>query len=615
MFEVFSKNILEDDSDENLRIQSELLRSQWVERGLKTVAQQKNAMTQSRKAVKERFGEAHPVLEYLNFTTEEWIEVNRGTAATVAEQNEALIPLTPKTVNALVYRATNLLLSREWADIAAGLMLLTGRRSTEILKTARLEPKSSFSVIFRGALKRRGEPVELAFEVPSLTEATTVLTALDKLRKICPTESMSIEAVNGTLSGQIGAAVDRGFGDLLPPVKGRERVHAQMLRKLYAAIAVYFYCPLQVDEVEYRSHIQGHFSGHTDLSLAERRQIAADRHYRGYFIVDDDGAIRKGIRLDWQSVEVLEDFRSNQVVDGGISNQTLSNAKSALQDASSNSSGSSRSGDFKRLKVDVEMLRLCASLLEIPVLAEDGYQSLFDSVFAAVIEKLINSRAGEDLSPQAEPQAEPSGSSIAQLDELVKQMGGLVGKLRVQVEPDHEALDAMRQERDDACQKLEAMRQLLGVPAEAPRAVESVKAEPVEDKPVEDKPVEDKPVEDESVEAADTQQNTFNNGSDGAAQPALPSAAADIDPRLVRVIRSIIHHNEQAQSINDMWAINGLSVMTLARSIGAGTQSKVKAAVEVMSEEIEAHHQKHGLSKRHNKRHEKPIAESVKLIR
>ena len=285
------------------------MRDQWNEYGMRKLTQHKDLMREVRASLKADLGEGHIALQTMTFSREEWFEANRRNIQRTAHQNEEQVVLSPQTVNAVVTRATQLLASREWYDIAAGLTVLTGRRSTEVLKTAEFTPKTLFSVMFSGALKRQGEATAVTFEIPTLAQAEYVLTGLAKLRAIVDTANLTEGQVNQTYAHSVAKACDRHFADLLSPPKDKDNLYTHLFRKIYATIATYFYCPPTVDEAEFRAHIQGHFSGHEHLTLAERRTIASDRHYRSYIILDNQNRTAKGIRLNWQGVKVIEDFR------------------------------------------------------------------------------------------------------------------------------------------------------------------------------------------------------------------------------------------------------------------------------------------------------------------
>ncbi len=86
--------------------------------------------------------------------------------------------------DSLIKAGRLLLLSDSYVALAAGLMLLTGRRPTEILKTAEFKVETRNTLLFRGQLKRKeGEPDPKWFSIPVLADANIVCTALRVLRE------------------------------------------------------------------------------------------------------------------------------------------------------------------------------------------------------------------------------------------------------------------------------------------------------------------------------------------------------------------------------------------------------------------------------------------------
>ena len=275
------------------------MKKQWAKHGLKALKQQRNLMTDVRRAIKERLGPDHFALESMNFTVDEWIQINQPIDDQVANRNEHQILLDPKNVNALIYRAVNLLDSREWSDIAAGLAVLTGRRSAEVLATAEFEYKTPYSVTFTGALKRRGETQTLSFEIPTLAQAEYIINALDKLRLIVDAKGMSNTEINQKYSDAVARACDRTFADLIPRREGRDNLYTHLFRSVYAAIATHWYCPPRVADIEFKAAIQGHFAVLDQANPERRRSLAASRHYSDYKMGDGTGNIdgRQGIKL------------------------------------------------------------------------------------------------------------------------------------------------------------------------------------------------------------------------------------------------------------------------------------------------------------------------------
>lgn len=284
------------------------MRQQWVDHGMVNLKQQRNLMTDVRKAIKVQLGEDHLALECMNFTVAEWTTINSPIEEQIARRNENVVLL--DNPEAIVARAVRLLENREWAEVAAGLVVLTGRRSSEILGTADFQPKSQWSVLFTGALKRRREPQRLSFEIPTLTTAERVITALSKLRLICPAANLTIEQINQKYAHAVSTACDRHFSDLVPNRNGRNHLFTHLFRSVYAAIATFWYAPTTVDANEYKAAIQGHYAilDTTDTTL--RRSLAASRHYNDYKIADQKGNIdgRQGIKLGYGGVQVIDVF-------------------------------------------------------------------------------------------------------------------------------------------------------------------------------------------------------------------------------------------------------------------------------------------------------------------
>jgi Telomere resolvase len=135
------KEIAELGNSTNERVKAKELANEmkqaWKTYGMKELKQQRSLMTEVRGAIKQQLGKKHIALETMDFSREEWIEINRPIFEKAAIQNKHQVILEPVTVNGIVARATNLLMSCEWSEIAAGLVVLTGRRSTEVLKTAK----------------------------------------------------------------------------------------------------------------------------------------------------------------------------------------------------------------------------------------------------------------------------------------------------------------------------------------------------------------------------------------------------------------------------------------------------------------------------------------------
>jgi Telomere resolvase len=285
------------------------MKGQWASRGLATLPQQRNPMTETRNFLKQMLGEDHVSLIAMNFTTEEWREMNNITSDRVEERNENQKLIT--NPQAIVDKAVLLLHSHDWAEFAAGLAVLVGRRVTEVLSTMHLEPVTEYSVQFTGALKRRGEPVELSFEIPTLCPASLVLKALKKLRRFVSTEEMNPGEVNAHYGAAVIRAGDKHFHDLIPLREGRDSLYTHLYRTIYAVIATHWYCPPGVTAMTFKAQIQGHFQVLEAPTDEIRRSYAASRHYDDYAIGNEHGELdgRHGIKLNQKGVQILQAFQ------------------------------------------------------------------------------------------------------------------------------------------------------------------------------------------------------------------------------------------------------------------------------------------------------------------
>jgi hypothetical protein len=301
------------DSDEGREVAVQLgqsLRQQWAEHGLVALSQQQGLMDMTRRAIKDSLGEGHFSLEVIKFSTAEYVELNELKQRSVARRNEAVKQLI--NPDGIVATAVRLLDSPEWAEVAAGLAVLTGRRSSELLATGVFVPKSKWSVLFSGALKRKGELQKLHFEIPTLTTAQKVCGALDMIRQQLPqAASMSANAVNATFGSAVAAACDRHFAGVVPPRSGGN-LYTHLFRAVYATIATFWYCPPNVDPIEFRAAIQGHYAVLDAQNSELRRSLAASRHYADFEIADkviaQYGGKRKGIKLGAAGIRPIEMF-------------------------------------------------------------------------------------------------------------------------------------------------------------------------------------------------------------------------------------------------------------------------------------------------------------------
>ncbi|MGH2478113.1 MAG: protelomerase family protein [Ktedonobacteraceae bacterium] len=282
----------------------------WKSRGL-VQNSLRNPHSQSRGLVKKSTELSEQVKEWtlthLNFGEEVWIEINRTAPVRLAERLESQMLL--QDPDRILLQAQALLQASRWQDLAAGLAAVTGRRSTEILQTAELRPKSAYSVLFDGQLKTHANEIK-TFEIPTLVPAAQVLDAFARLRAALPTDGKTAHEVSNAFHRGVTTSVKRHFEHLIPARPG-ESISTQTLRAVYMRLAIFFYCPVVIDAEAFVAYISGHrFWNGGD----EHRSHAAGPHYSDYKMADGNGNIdgRQGLRLGQDGVEALEEFAKSQ---------------------------------------------------------------------------------------------------------------------------------------------------------------------------------------------------------------------------------------------------------------------------------------------------------------
>jgi hypothetical protein len=200
-------------------------------RGLTQPPQQKDYLSDIRNAIRV-LDPKHPALEIVDFDTNTWIQINNRASDRLGERQTKFIDHPDK----IVKRATTLLGSYQWSEIACGLAVVTGRRSTEVIKTAQFEYKSKYSLTFTGALKRGDEPVELSIEIPTLCEAQLIIDAIARIRSQLGEEiqGLSKRQVSSRYGRAVASKCDRYFDEFIKsseipfPFTGGEEKNANL---------------------------------------------------------------------------------------------------------------------------------------------------------------------------------------------------------------------------------------------------------------------------------------------------------------------------------------------------------------------------------------------------
>lgn len=167
--------------------------------------------------------------------------------------------------------ASKLLKSSNYREVAAGLELLTGRRITELLKTAVFEQKGSHSVLFTGQLKTKDrEGGDQPYIIPTLCPAKDAIEGLSRLRQMIDCTALTEDETQRRYGGEVNKAVKQHFLSLMGDKE--EAAHSHSLRAIYGVICFRLYRDSDVNELSvYLSEVLGHGDGSEKSALSYKR--------------------------------------------------------------------------------------------------------------------------------------------------------------------------------------------------------------------------------------------------------------------------------------------------------------------------------------------------------
>ena len=259
----------------------------------------------------------HIGLKVCNLSEGEWVQMNDRSRATTQERlNQTQLVRDPEGI---VQRGVSLLFSQDWAEVVVGIALATGRRLAELVKTGMFVVKEPYTLWFEGQVKGRTRLQE-RYEIPTLVRAYLVVEAVAKVRRLVDCRELEVEQVSQKYGKAVNEAVERVYAEMIPARSDRERLSVHNLRTLYASIAVLWYAPDVVSEVNYKAYIHGHrfvlspevAPGTSEDEVEQvRLNYASHANYDDYKLADAQGKLdgRHGIRLGQPGVTVLDFFQ------------------------------------------------------------------------------------------------------------------------------------------------------------------------------------------------------------------------------------------------------------------------------------------------------------------
>jgi hypothetical protein len=171
--------------------------------------------------------------------------------------------------------AINLLYSERFQELAIGLLLLTGRRTIEILKTANFSYVDENKVLFTGQAKSR-ESNTGGYEIYTLCNANFICESLVRLRHLKDFSNHENRKVESSTSGPLGQTTRKKFNGFLKisndgtldNLREYKGIEVKSLRDIWLNIAHNQFKPLS--DIHYFATTQlGHISGSTASNYME----------------------------------------------------------------------------------------------------------------------------------------------------------------------------------------------------------------------------------------------------------------------------------------------------------------------------------------------------------
>ncbi|NEP17339.1 MAG: hypothetical protein F6J97_10600 [Leptolyngbya sp. SIO4C1] len=248
----------------------------------------------------------HLALAFMNYSSEFHQQRQAATKTKTKQQRRHRVPFRPFL---LIEAAKGAIASTDYREIAAGIIAVTGRRPTEILKSGEFEIVSKYQVEFSGQLKARDRTE--AYKIYSLVPTNLLLDAFTTLRRdadVRALHQLENTAVDSQRNSTLNRAIGRLFGEVLAPPVGEKFLSAKNLRAAYTNAAYHLF---GLPSESIGSFAEDHL-GHQSSSTAA--------NYEDYYCIDDRGQpLAIGIlrhELGQQPAEPLVDKRTTIHVDG-----------------------------------------------------------------------------------------------------------------------------------------------------------------------------------------------------------------------------------------------------------------------------------------------------------
>ena len=217
----------------------------------------------------------HLALKWMNYGSDFHAARQAPTVAKTKAQRRQRVAFDPAPV---VEAGIAALSSEDYREVAAAIILLTGRRPTEILKSGDFTQVNRYQVEFSGQLKSRGNTE--SYPIYCLCRSHLLIDAFTRFRRTANIKALQDEAntaVDSRLNATINQAVREIFGAVLSCPLGDSQLSATNLRAAYVNIAYHLFGV----PAESIGSFAEDFLGHQNTSSAA--------NYEDYYCVAADG--------------------------------------------------------------------------------------------------------------------------------------------------------------------------------------------------------------------------------------------------------------------------------------------------------------------------------------
>jgi Telomere resolvase len=519
---------------------------------------------------------------------------------TTTANNQKQDDLQPIRADRVITKAKDLLERETPHEWAAGLLALTGRRFSEIVAKGEFKPTSHpYAIAFRGQLKKGIQNLDEAqtFLIATLIERDKVMAALDKFRahpRIQELAGLSPDEINSRFNTSIRHHIKREFEDteIIPVLTGEKSVSAHNLRGVYAEIAVHYFCPPSQGTHRFIQAHLGHIIG--EQELANRKNAGATEHYFHYRLIGAQGQQlnEKGILLErfgaLPTPVELEPETAPPAIEASQESEPMTSTQAEAQTHTRKS----------RAHVPSELMHELKEVAARKLNADGSYAEVLEAVISFL---------QDDKTPTI-------ASSIESLGSTFQWFTGEVERLREENRRLASERNQARAELDDLHNQTQKLGNLEALTAENARL---------------------------QAEVAQFQQikQMLGGGTGESAESPTPAVAQKASPGAISIVKPVVTpqrrikdedqalgkineaidaimawNNDSSHDSNHKWFISIPAILSLIRGSGfSASQDRVRGAMANRKEELDTHHEKHGLGQRHNTRHDQPITADIVL--